>query len=137
MMLIKFNFKSYIKKQKATHEIAKRLFQESNKYNKDSSIGKKKQSSTTDKWVSSPPKDKATDPSVKTRIIASKNASFGTSMKGKLPEPTKRITEAVKKPSNDLKGTYFIYVDEYLTSQTCNKCKQRKLTNLNAARSKR
>ncbi|CEP20106.1 hypothetical protein [Parasitella parasitica] len=70
-----------------------------------------------------------------TRILAYGNASFGT-WKGKLPAPTKRITEAVKKLSKDLKGTYFIYVDEYLTSQTCNKCKQRKLTNLNAAGTK-
>ncbi|CEP18456.1 hypothetical protein [Parasitella parasitica] len=31
-----------------SHEIAKRLFQDSNKYNKDSSIGEKKQSSTAD-----------------------------------------------------------------------------------------
>ncbi|CEP19532.1 hypothetical protein [Parasitella parasitica] len=44
--LIKLDFKSYIKKQKVTLEIAKILFQESNKYNKDSSIGEKKQTST-------------------------------------------------------------------------------------------
>ncbi|CEP15551.1 hypothetical protein [Parasitella parasitica] len=104
-------------------------------YNKDSSIGEKKQTSTTDKRILSPPKDKTTY--VKTRIPAYGNASFGTSMKGKLPAPTKRITEAVKKLSKDLKGTYFIYDDEYLTSQMCNKWKQRKLTNLNAAGSKR
>ncbi|CEP16991.1 hypothetical protein [Parasitella parasitica] len=107
--LIKLNFKSYIKKQKAIHEIAKRLFHESNKYNKDSSIGEKKQTFTTEKWIPSPPKDKATDPSIKTRIIAYGNVSFGTSMKGKLPAPTKLITEAVEKSSKDSKGTYFIY----------------------------
>ncbi|CEP16359.1 hypothetical protein [Parasitella parasitica] len=99
------------------------------------SIGEKKQTSTTDKWI--PPKDKAADSSVKTRILAYGNASFVTSMKGKLPAPTKRITEAVKKLSKDSKGTYFIYVDEHLTSQKCNKCKQRKLTNLNAVGPKR
>ncbi|CEP18871.1 hypothetical protein [Parasitella parasitica] len=114
-----------------------RILSYSNKYNKDSSIGEKKQTSTTDKWIPSPPKDKTTDSSVKTRVFAYGNASFGTSMKCKLPAPTKRITEAVKKLSKDSKGTYFIYVDEYLTSQTCNKCKQRKLTNLNNAESKR
>ncbi|CEP13719.1 hypothetical protein [Parasitella parasitica] len=83
------------------------------------------------------PRDKATDSSVNTRIIAPGNASFGTSMKGKLPALTKQITEAVKKFSKYSTGTSFIYADEYLTSQTCNKCKQRKLTNLNTARSKR
>ncbi|CEP15642.1 hypothetical protein [Parasitella parasitica] len=107
-------------------------------YNYDNcSIGEKKQTSTIDKWILSPPKDKATDSSVKTRIIAYGNASFGTSMKGKLPASSKRITEAVKKLSKDSKGTYLVYVDEYLTSQTCNKCRQQKLTNLNAAGSKR
>ncbi|CEP09706.1 hypothetical protein [Parasitella parasitica] len=121
--LIKLEFRSYIKKPKTIHEIAKILLQDSNRYNKDSSIGEKKQTSTTDKWIPSPPKDKADDSSVKTRVIAYENASFGTSMKEKLPAPTKRITEAIKKLSKHIKGTYFIYVDEYLTSQTCNKCK--------------
>jgi hypothetical protein len=134
---IKLNFKSYIKKQKATHEIAKRFFQDSIKYNKDSPIGEKKQTSTTGKWIPSPPKDKATDSSSKTRLIAYGNASFGTSMKGKLPAPTKRITEAIKKLSNISKGTYFIYVDEYLTSQTCNNCKQNQLKHITTAGSKR
>ncbi|CEP19343.1 hypothetical protein [Parasitella parasitica] len=76
---------------------------------------------TTGKWIPSPPKDKATDSSVKTRIFA-----YG-----------KQTTEAVKKLAKDSKETYFIYVDGYLTSQTCNKCKQRKLTNLDATGSKR
>ncbi|CEP16027.1 hypothetical protein [Parasitella parasitica] len=53
----------------------------SKKYNKDSSLGEKKQNSTVDKWILSPPKDKATDSSVKTRILAYGNASFGTSIK--------------------------------------------------------
>ncbi|CEP13646.1 hypothetical protein [Parasitella parasitica] len=98
---------------------------DSNKYNKDSSIGEKKQISTTDKWIPSP--YKITDLSVKTRIIAYGNASFGTSINEKIPAPTKQIAEAVKKLSKDPKGTYFIHVDEYLTSQTCKKCKQQNL----------
>ncbi|CEP07527.1 hypothetical protein [Parasitella parasitica] len=46
-----------------------------------SSIGGKKHTFTTDKRIQSPPKDKATDLSVKSRILTYGNASFATSMK--------------------------------------------------------
>ncbi|KAI7898994.1 uncharacterized protein BX663DRAFT_522786, partial [Cokeromyces recurvatus] len=58
-------------------------------------------------------------------------------MKGKLPAPTRRITDVIKKMSKELKGNTFIYVDDYLTSQTCNHCKNRNLTNITTTKSKR
>ncbi|KAL4206762.1 hypothetical protein AB4K20DRAFT_1922023 [Rhizopus microsporus] len=59
-------------------------------------------------------------------------------MKGKRAAPTRCITEEIKrkcKQSNE--GTEFIYVDEYLTSQICNKCKSRQLNNISIIGSKR
>ena len=73
----------------------------------------------------------------KKRIIAFGDASFASSSKGKLPAPTRRITDAIKKMSNEVQGNTFIYVDEYLTSQTCNHCKNQTLTNQTSAGSKR
>ncbi|CEP14678.1 hypothetical protein [Parasitella parasitica] len=84
--LIKLDFKSYVTKQKATHEIAKRFFQESNKCNKDSFIVEKKQTSTTDKRIPPPPKDK--------------NYCLRECLIWHLNE-----REAVKKLSKDSKGT--------------------------------
>jgi hypothetical protein len=71
-----------------------------------------------------PPKD---SPSTNKKTII---ASFSAS--------TKRITEAIKKMSKDSKGkSEFICVDEYLISQTCNKCKTKTSTNITTANSKR
>ncbi|ORE21134.1 hypothetical protein BCV71DRAFT_277537 [Rhizopus microsporus] len=58
-------------------------------------------------------------------------------MKGKRAAPTRRITEEIKqkcKQSNE--GTEFIYVDEYLTSQICNKCKTKEMNNFSISGSK-
>ena len=78
-------------------------------------------------------------PSLKRRqIIAFENGSFCSSMKGKRAAPTRHITEEIKrkcKQSNE--GTEFIYVDEYLTSQICNKCKSKQLNNISIIGSKR
>ncbi|ORE16041.1 hypothetical protein BCV71DRAFT_272675 [Rhizopus microsporus] len=52
--------------------------------------------------------------------------------------PIRRITEEIKrkcKQSNE--GTEFVYVDEHLTSQICNKCKSKQLNNISATGSKR
>ncbi|KAG1175021.1 hypothetical protein G6F70_004425 [Rhizopus microsporus] len=59
-------------------------------------------------------------------------------MKGKRAAPTRRITEEIKrkcKPSNG--GTEFVSVDDYLTSQICNKCKSKQLNNISITGSKR
>ena len=59
-------------------------------------------------------------------------------MKGKRAAPIRRITEEIKrkcKQSNE--GTEFVYVDEHLTSQICNKCKSKQLNNISITGSKR
>jgi transposase len=60
-------------------------------------------------------------------------------MKGKRAAPTRRITEEIKrkcKQSNE-RGAEFVSVDEYLTSQICNKCKYKQLNNISVTGSKR
>ncbi|ORE00699.1 hypothetical protein BCV72DRAFT_326478, partial [Rhizopus microsporus var. microsporus] len=42
-----------------------------------------------------------------------------------------------KRPAPINEGTEFVSVDEYLTSQICNKCKPRQLNNTSIAGSKR
>ncbi|KAI7906246.1 uncharacterized protein BX663DRAFT_499367 [Cokeromyces recurvatus] len=88
-------------------------------------------SSTSDKKKRIPiaPKDNQITDLSKKRIIAFGNAKFGSSVKGKFPAPTRRITDAIKKMSKELKGNTFIYIDEYLTSQTY-------LTNITTSKSK-
>ncbi len=56
-------------------------------------------------------------------------------MKGKLSSsPTKRIKATIKKMSKGYKGkSEFIYVDEYLTSQACSKCKTKTSTKTTTA----
>ncbi|CEI89540.1 hypothetical protein RMCBS344292_03892 [Rhizopus microsporus] len=59
-------------------------------------------------------------------------------MKGKRAAPTRRIIEEIKrkcKQSNE--RTEFASVDEYFTSQICNKCKSKQLNNISIAESKR
>ncbi|CEI92719.1 hypothetical protein RMCBS344292_06972 [Rhizopus microsporus] len=61
-------------------------------------------------------------------------------MKGKRATPTRRITDEIKtkcKQSNKGGGTKFVYVDEYLTSHICNKCKTSQLNNSTVSGSKR
>ncbi|KAI7900318.1 uncharacterized protein BX663DRAFT_518257 [Cokeromyces recurvatus] len=96
-------------------------------------------SSTSDKKkrIATAPKDNQTTDLSKKRIIAFGYAKSGSSMKGKLSAPIRRITDAIKKMSKELKGNTFISVDEYLTCQTCNHCKNRNLTNITTTKSKR
>ena len=59
-------------------------------------------------------------------------------MKGKRAAPTRRITEEIKRKCKQSNGeTEFISVDEYLTSQICNKCKSKQLNNISITGSKR
>ncbi|KAI7900893.1 uncharacterized protein BX663DRAFT_553532 [Cokeromyces recurvatus] len=53
--------------------------------------------------------------------IAFGDAKFGSSMKGKLPAPTRRITDAIKKMSKELKGNTFIYYKLHAVLK-CNSC---------------
>ncbi|CEG83051.1 hypothetical protein RMATCC62417_17027 [Rhizopus microsporus] len=59
-------------------------------------------------------------------------------MKGKRAAPTRRITEETKRKCKQSNGeTEFVSVDEYLTSQICNKCKSKQLNNISITGSKR
>jgi transposase len=59
-------------------------------------------------------------------------------MKGKRAAPTRCITEEIKRRCKQSKGeTVFVYVDEYLTSQICNRCKTKEMSNFSVTGSKR
>ncbi|ORE08773.1 hypothetical protein BCV72DRAFT_303445 [Rhizopus microsporus var. microsporus] len=133
----KLKFKTCINKQKGTQEIVKKLFDNSKKYNKSSTVGPKNQKPNKSKHVPLPPADLPSS-SQRKRIIAFGNGSFCSSMKGKRAALTKRIAEKIKrkcKQSNE--GTEFVSIDEYLTSQICNKCKSKQLNNVSITRSER
>ena len=73
----KLSFKKLYEKQKTTHEISKRLFDDSIKYNSNSSIGEKKQlCDNKQKWNPLPPKENNPTIPYKKRIIADGNGSF-------------------------------------------------------------
>ncbi|KAG2212800.1 hypothetical protein INT46_002128 [Mucor plumbeus] len=101
----KLDFKSYFKKQKATVEIAKRLFSNSIKYNSTSAIGTKKPN--IDKQVPIPSRDVEDD--LGATVIAFDPVNFGSSFKSKHPAPTKRITEAIKQMSAHVTNTNYVY----------------------------
>ncbi|KAG2206401.1 hypothetical protein INT46_003830 [Mucor plumbeus] len=122
----KLDFKSYIKKQKATVETAKRLFSNSIKYNSASTIGAKKPN--IDNHVPISPRD--VEVNLDATVIAFNSANFDSSYKRKLPALKKRITEATKQTPACVTNTTFVYINEYLTSQICNGCKQRQLENV-------
>jgi hypothetical protein len=109
--LIKLNFKSCIKIQKATHEITKRPFDDNIKYNSNNSIdGKKQHCDNKQKWITFLPKNNKSASPYKKRIIMVMTL-FPESMKGKLAAPISSITSPVKKMPKDSQGkTEFIYV---------------------------
>ncbi|KAL4209962.1 hypothetical protein AB4K20DRAFT_1905971, partial [Rhizopus microsporus] len=72
---IQLMLKTYINKQKGTQEIVKRLFDNSKKYDKSSTIGAKSQNSNKSKHVPLPPADLPSS-SQRKRIIAFGNDSF-------------------------------------------------------------
>ncbi|ORE06412.1 hypothetical protein BCV72DRAFT_207522, partial [Rhizopus microsporus var. microsporus] len=53
----KLKFKTYINKQKGTQELVKRLFDNSKKYDKSSTVGTKNQTPNKSKHVPLPPTD--------------------------------------------------------------------------------
>ncbi|ORE20236.1 hypothetical protein BCV71DRAFT_176123, partial [Rhizopus microsporus] len=133
----KLKFKTYINKQKGIQEIVKRLFDDSKKYDKSSTVGAKNKNKNKNKHVPLLLADLPSSSQQK-RIIAFENGSFCSSVKGKRAAPTKRITEEIKrKCKQPNEGSEFVYVDEYLTSQICNKCKSKQLNNISITGSKR
>ena len=137
--LIKLNFKSCIKIQKATHEITKRPFNDNIKYNSNNSIdGKKQHCDNKQKWTTLSLKDNEPVSLYKKRIITYGDGSFSRSMRGKLSAPTRRITNVIKKMSkNSQEKTEFIYDTEAFTNQTCNQCKIKSFANTISVGSKR
>ncbi|CEJ00390.1 hypothetical protein RMCBS344292_14446 [Rhizopus microsporus] len=99
----KLKFKTYINKQKETQEIVKRLFGNSKKYGKTSTVGAKNQNPNKSKHVPLPLVDLPSS-SQRKRIIAFGNGSFCSSMKGKRAAPTRRITKEIKRKCKQSNG---------------------------------
>ncbi|CEG63631.1 hypothetical protein RMATCC62417_00746 [Rhizopus microsporus] len=91
----KLKFKTYTNKQKGTQEIVKRLFDNSKKHGKTSTVGAKNQNPNKSKHVPLPPADLPSSSQQK-RINAFGNGSFCSSMKGKRAAPTRRSTDEIK-----------------------------------------
>ncbi|KAG1549199.1 hypothetical protein G6F50_013378 [Rhizopus delemar] len=128
---------NYYCQDKWSQKLKFKTYISNKKYGISSTAGAKNQNPNKSKHAPLPPADLPSSSQQK-RITASGNSSFCSSIKGKRAAPTKRITEEIKrkcKQSNE--GTEFIYVDEYLTSQICNKCKSKQLNNISIIGSKR
>ncbi|ORE01851.1 hypothetical protein BCV72DRAFT_320049 [Rhizopus microsporus var. microsporus] len=120
----KLKFQCYIRKQKGMHEICKRLMHGSVKYNKKASTGVKTSSAENEsKYCLPAPLDHPDKP--RKTIIA-----FGDCM-GTCP-PYKKALQ--KYCGNQLE---ICMVDEYLTCQICNRCKNRNMGNVVTEKSKR
>ncbi|ORE18224.1 hypothetical protein BCV71DRAFT_166641, partial [Rhizopus microsporus] len=132
---IQLMLKTYINKQKGTQKIVKRLFDNSKKYGKTSTIGAKNQNQNKIKHAPLPPADLSSSSqrsgSLRFEMVRLLN------MKGKRAASTRRITEEIKqKCKQSDRGIEFVSVDEYLTSQICNKCKSKQLNSISIIGSK-
>lgn len=67
-------------------------------------------------------------------IIAFGNASFAATMKGKKAAPVKLIKRKLAQMQTNT--VQVCLIDEYLTSQACNTCKNRNFENIITANSK-
>ncbi|ORE15953.1 hypothetical protein BCV71DRAFT_154897, partial [Rhizopus microsporus] len=86
---------------KGTQEIVKRLFDNSKNYGKTSTVDAKNQNPNKSKHAPLLPTDLLSS-SQRKRIIAFRNGSFCSSMKGKRAAPTRRITEEIKRKCKQL-----------------------------------
>ncbi|CEG80166.1 hypothetical protein RMATCC62417_14536 [Rhizopus microsporus] len=129
----KLKFKTYLRKQKAVDEICKRLVVNSKKYRQSSKTGVKTAAKSNSRHYPSAPQDTMISPA-KT-IVAFGNASFAATMRGKRAAPVKLIKKKlIQMQTNALQ---VCFIDEYLTSQICNTCKNRQLDNITTTNSKR
>ncbi|KAI8638725.1 hypothetical protein BD408DRAFT_351345, partial [Parasitella parasitica] len=126
----KLKFKCYIKKQKCIEEICRRLTYGSAKYGEKSRMIEKKQ---TTSYIPPTPIDHDIKP--RKTILALGNAMFNGSLRGNKSAPVRRIRESLRKRRGETLDICFI--DEYLTSQVCNICKERNLENVTTAKSVR
>ncbi|KAG2206160.1 hypothetical protein INT47_003809 [Mucor saturninus] len=129
----KLIFKTYIKKQKAVEEICKRLVVGSKKYGRGSKTGVKTATENTSIHYPYAPQD-AENPPTRT-VIAFGDATFYGNMRGNKAAPVKLIKKKLQQMRGDT--IQICFIDEYLTSQVCNVCKNRALENVSTAKSKR
>ncbi|GAA5810613.1 hypothetical protein MFLAVUS_004036 [Mucor flavus] len=115
------------------HEICKRLIHGSAKYNSATSTGVK--TSTKNKNTYSPPAPNDNLEAPGKTIIAFGDGAFSGNGRGHKAVPVRLIKKALNKYcGNNLE---IRMVDEYLTSQICNKCKNRNVENMVTHKSKR
>ncbi|KAI8050113.1 hypothetical protein BDF21DRAFT_404601 [Thamnidium elegans] len=129
----KLKFKCYMRKQKDVHEICKRLIHGSVKYNSAESTGVKTSTNNENTYSPPAPSDNLETPG-KT-IIAFGDGAFSGNLRGHKAAPVRLIKKALNKYcGNNLE---ICMVDEYLTSQICNECKNRNVENIVTHKSKR
>ncbi|ORE13652.1 hypothetical protein BCV71DRAFT_277620 [Rhizopus microsporus] len=105
----------------------------SKKYRQGSKTGVKTATKSNSRHYPSSPQDTMIPPA-KT-IVAFGNATFAATMKGKRAAPVKLIIKKLIQIQTNVLQVCF--VDEYLTSQVCNACKNRQLDNITTMSSKR
>ncbi|KAG2204142.1 hypothetical protein INT47_011625 [Mucor saturninus] len=126
----KLKFKTYIKKQiKAVEEICKRLVVGSKKYGRESKTGIK--TATENTSIHYPNALQDAEKLLTSTVIAFGDATFYSSMRGNKAATVKLI----KKKLQQMRGgtIQICFIDEYLTSQVCNVCKNRTLENVSTA----
>jgi hypothetical protein len=113
--------------------MCKRLTYGSKKYNKKASAGVKQGKKNKESFIPPPSNDSPKKPVI--TIIALGDGVFSNSLRGNKTAPVKAFKKALKQRcGEDLK---ICMIDEYLTSQICNNCKQGNLENITTAKSNR
>ncbi|KAG1295769.1 hypothetical protein G6F57_017087 [Rhizopus arrhizus] len=120
-------------KNLGVHEICKRFIHGSVKYDEKATTGVRTSTKKENRYYPSAPIDH--EKRSKKTIIAFGDGMFGSSLRGNKSAPVRMIKKALKKYCG--KQLDICMVDEYLTSQICNKCKTRNVDNVVTAKSKR
>lgn len=129
----KLKFKCYMRKQKGVHKICKRLIHGSAKYYSTTSTGVKTSTKNENTYSPPAPSDNLEAPG-KT-IIAFGDGAFSGNGRRHKAAPVRLIKKALDKYCGNNLEIYMI--GEYLTSQICNKCKDRNVENIVTHKSKR
>ena len=131
---LKLKFQCYIRKQKGAHEICKRLIHGSVKYIKRASAGIKTSSAENEnKYCPPAPLDHPDKP--RKTIIAFGDGMFNNSLRENRGAPVRLIKKALQKYYRNQLEIFML--DEYLTSQIYNRCKNRNMDNAVTEKSKR
>ena len=123
----KLKLQCYIRKQKGVHEICKRLIHGSVKYNEKASA------ENESKYCPPAPLDHPDKP--RKTIIAFGDGMFNSSPRGNRGAPVRLMKKTLQKYCGNQLEIFM--VDEYLTSQICNRCKNRNMDNVVTEKSKR